>query len=809
MHMKPNRISAIGYPCRAGIAAVLCSVLVALAPAQDAWEPRGIGGGGALFVPSISPHDPNEIFMATDMSAVFHTDDFGDAWRVIDFTQITGGIDTPVRFTSDPNVLYSTRLSDVVWGYRTPIKSTDGGATWSPLAGDPTDHEAYFLDADPDRTNRVILANYSDVYYSSDGGASFTLIYNTPGSQPDARIAGVVWDDDRIIIGTKYGLIVSENGGASFGFAQPSGLPADWGLLGLCGARAGGTLRLFATARHRGDMWPGMSTTEWWSDAHVYRMDWGAGAWTQLPDPPLAMFPFHIDCARNDIDTVWVSGGNQSNYVPTVARSTNAGASWTSVFNTNSNANIATGWCGDSGDLEWWWAESPLGFTVSPTDPDRAVITDWGFAHVTDDGGATWRAAYVAPESRNTAGADTPNGGAYTTSGVEDTSVWWLHWVDASTIFAAFTDVDGLRSTDGGHSWTSGRALGLPHSNTYHVVEHPATNVLYAATSSVHDLYQSTYLQDSNIDGGSGEIAYSTDGGASWNTLHDFGHPVIWLALDPAHPNTLYASVVHSSAGDIYVTYNLSAGPAATWQRLASPPRTEGHPFNVHVLNDGALLATYSGRRDAGGAFTTSSGVFLSTDGGASWLDRSDANMLRWTKDVIVDPHDPTQNTWYATVFSHWGAFPNELGGLYRTTNRGLSWTLIGDFYRVNSATVHPDDPNMLYLSTESEGLWITENLQNASPTFERVSDYPFMQPMRIFFNPFDTDEVWVTSFGNGMRVKRFAAPSCTVGDALALLSCMSGPGVGLDPGCSASDRDGDADSDLADFADLQECVSE
>ena len=31
------------------------------------WIPRGIGGGGALFSPSISPHNSDEVFIACDM----------------------------------------------------------------------------------------------------------------------------------------------------------------------------------------------------------------------------------------------------------------------------------------------------------------------------------------------------------------------------------------------------------------------------------------------------------------------------------------------------------------------------------------------------------------------------------------------------------------------------------------------------------------------------------------------------------------------------------------------------------------------
>jgi len=186
-------------------------------------------------------------------------------------------------------------------------------------------------------------------------------------------------------------------------------------------------------------------------------------------------------------------------------------------------------------------------------------------------------------------------------------------------MLAGFTDIAGQRSTDGGRSWASGFSFGLPYNSTYQVIRHPADGTLYAATSSIHDLYQSTYLADSRIDGGEGAVLMSTDDGATWQMMHDFAHPVVWLAFDPSDPDVLLASVVHSTAGGIYRTSERGAGAAASWNRLAAPPRTHGHPLSIHVLGDGMLLTSFSGRRDESDAFTASSGVFSSTDGGATW----------------------------------------------------------------------------------------------------------------------------------------------------------------------------------------------
>jgi len=64
-----------------------------------------------------------------------------------------------------------------------------------------------------------------------------------------------------------------------------------------------------------------------------------------------------------------------------------------------------------------------------------------------------------------------------------------------------------------------------------------------------------------------------------------------------------------------------------------------------------------------------------------------------------------------------------------------------------------------MYVATEDQGLWYSGNRRAASPVFTQLAGYPFRFPSRVFFNPYDTNEVWVTSFGNGMRLGRVSEP--------------------------------------------------
>src|SRR5262245_27652950 len=84
------------------------------------WLPRGPGGGGALFAPSFSPHNANELYISCDMSELFHSTNLGVSWELTDFRQIQGNRESQVRFTSIPSILYAL---DYTSDLTTPSKS--------------------------------------------------------------------------------------------------------------------------------------------------------------------------------------------------------------------------------------------------------------------------------------------------------------------------------------------------------------------------------------------------------------------------------------------------------------------------------------------------------------------------------------------------------------------------------------------------------------------------------------------------------------------------------------------------------------
>lgn len=749
---------------RMRIVALVGAVMIGAPARPDSipahWIARGPGGGGALYAPSFHPLNPLEMYVGSDMSDSFHTLDGGWHWQMLPFGQFGGNSSLAPVVMCASNGAIHYGLSD-----GTAKKSLDGGRTWTALPGAAGGYY-YSLFADAQNPGRVLLADAAHLYFSGNGGSSFAAVY-TNGAN-NLHVGGAFFSGSRVFVGTGDGLLVSANGGTSFSRSAIGGIPSTDGMASFCGATQGTTTRLWCVTMNAADLYVGLGAdNDTWTG--VYTLDYGvAPSWTLHTngwDAADGDFPFFVACATNDISRAYLCGGNTDSGALCVYRTTNGGAAWAGCFLSANNLNTRTGWEGWSSPyfFGWSWGGDALGFAVSPSNPDYAAVTDYGFLHLTTNGGTAWTQAYVDPSDANPTNTASDKLKFYHGAGMNETSAWWLDWTDSNTIFACFTDIRGLVSTNRGASWRVPKTLS--QNTTYESLIHPTNHYLYAACSSVHDLYSwDNYCKDGNIDGGVGLLIYSTDKGLSWQTLHDFTKPVVSLAVDPRFPSRMYSAVVNyaNGLGGIYVTSNLQAGIAATWGRLANPPRTEGHPYKIRVLNDGTLVAAYSARiyPASGGNFQASSGIFVSTNGGASWVDRTAANMTYYTKQFVISPFDSAQNTWLAGVWGEWGNAANK-GGLYRTTNRGVSWQRVlgvdnSDPYKaVESCTLNPANSNECWITTESYGLMVSSNIWAATPSFAAVTNFPFSFGMGIFFNPYDTNEIWVTTHGGGMWVGR------------------------------------------------------
>lgn len=725
--------------------------------------PRGIGGGGALFFPTINPLNDNEFYISCDMSELFHTSDFGKNYSQIDFSKLQVFNTSTYEFTNDPKIAYSN-FNDGNNGY--PVKTIDGGLSWNKMtAYDLAAYgKVYTIRANPNSIDQLVIGAYGDVLFSKDGGASFTLIKHASNMGAGIIVGGVFWDGLNIYIGTNEGVFMSSNGGTTFSAMATTGMTSGQVIWSFAGAKTGSSTRFVCIAVNTSGTYNGIMPWNYSNFAKgVYIMDNASGTWVSKS----VGFNFSNDqimyagMATNNISTIYLAGQDKALSGPLVLKSVDAGTTWTKKFNTANNLNIKTAWEGFGGDKAWSWSETCFGITVAASNSNKVIFGTYSNVQVSSDGGDNWSQAYVHPSDEHPINTATPKNLPYRSIGLENSTCWQVYWQNASTMMGAFSDIGAIRSNDSGKSWGY-LYTGFSVNSVYRIVK-DTSKIIYAGCSNIHDMYQSTRLQDAQLDAadGNGKIVYSADNGATWSNLHSFGHPVFWIAIDPNNQNRMYASVIHyggtagAQLGGIYMTNNLKTLSASTWTKLPNPPRTEGHPASIEILKDGKVVCTFSGRRNPSGAFTASSGVYIYDPVANSWSDVSHSGMNYWTKDIVIDPNDATQNTWYVSVFSGWGGAPSGLGGLYKTTNRGTSWTKLtgSKFDRVTSITFNPQNANQAYLTTETQGLWMSNDMNLSSPNWTLVSSYPFRQPERVYFNPYDQNEIWVTSFGNGMKM--------------------------------------------------------
>lgn len=741
----------------------------------------GPGGGGYNYAPSVSPHNPDICFLNCDMAGVYRSEDGGNSWQLIPYRQLVSTVKGKIQFSRHPDTLFVLRRrrqvdTDPIWRGE-PAFSADGGATWQAL-NDPSGSGLHRLEADPNSTQRLLANEYNRLFFSKDGGQSWVSVFQP--TDDNVCLGGVFWDGPNIFAATNHGLLVSKNNGSSFSLETHAGLP-ETGLYHFTGVKHNTALHFFAIPAPAAEMYAWLNPLEYRGKLQgIYRLDYAPGAaWQNIRhNIPENFEVAWVEPARSQPGAVWLAAATPDDQ-PQLFKSDNNGLSWQPTLELNGNANVATGWAGENGAFWLAFNGAALGLAVDPNDADHVLFSD-GNGHLSRDGGQTWQAYYVQPGSRNPAGAEAQIQRYYKSSGLDVTTAHQIFWNAPQEMYVCNTDIGQTFSQDGGQSWTFSRNIfhswgPVANNNWYRMVRQASSGHLFAAIAGINDFYQDGRLSDEQLDEAPGLIARSTNGGLTWDTVYNFGHGVVWIENDKLLPQRLYASVAHSTAGGIFK----SDDNGASWVKLPAPPRTEGHPYNLISLNDGSLLATFAARETSGGALSESSGVFLLPPGSNTWLDRSAPDMRFFTKDICVDPHDSTQNTWYASVWGRYSVFypANDAhvgkGGLYLSRDRGQSWARIFADEQAQSLSIHPDNPELAFLCLENNGLLACTNLRSKQPEFRRLENFPYWRPKRTFFNPYNLQELWVSTMGGGVW-KTVLMPEMVGTDALSVISDIS-----------------------------------
>lgn len=712
------------------------------------FAPRGIGGGGGMYVVSVSPYDAGLMFLVTDMGGAYRSENGGEKWELIHYSQ-----DFRFMQFSPPPAFFRDRI---YWrsGKSGLRVSTDKGRSWSRMAGLPWDKaEVLHLNAIPGSEDVLLVGTAEGLWRTGDACATWDRVL--PG--PTSEIA--VLDDVLCALAAPDAVVRSRDRGRTWTSAPVvvdgravRGHPA----MGLAGAASGRGSLLVASLDKLG----------------LIRSTDQGSTWTLVHQPYRGEKHLVVPPGQTEVAFAAQTGSNVN---INLLRSVDGGRTWAPSFRMaafapkfGGKANVASTWIQD--DLQWSYLISPRGFAVNPLKPEEAFLVTQGELYRTRDGGETWH-PLMAREVLHGRG---PHSAHQQSIGLEVTSAWGYHFDphDPARHYITYTDIGFARSPDNGTSWRWA-AQGSPWRNTFYdlAMDPHAPDVLYAAVSARHDIphHSNLSVTRGGYRGHQGGVVRSTDGGLSWQVPYRPGSPdglprqvCTTVVLDPASPperRTLYAGVFGEGDDDQAGVYR-SVDGGATWARLEPGP---GVAPNLHIYRlrmhpkSKNLYCLITGLRSKKAYFTAPGGIWKSTDGGRTWESISNGvNLVWWATSLAWDPED--EDVLYVSAGSSEGRWMQ--GGVYKTADGGRSWAHIltdemirkaagGDNYEQTMAVaVHPRDSRLVYAGTSRHGLLYS---RDGGATWRHYAEFPAQSVQSITFDPADLTRIVVTTFGQGV----------------------------------------------------------
>ena len=184
------------------------------------------------------------------------------------------------------------------------------------------------------------------------------------------------------------------------------------------------------------------------------------------------------------------------------------------------------------------------------------------------------------------------------------------------------------------------------------------------------------------IGAAAGGIFKTTNGGVNWTPKTDFA-PALGmgsLEMDPNNSNIIYAGTGEAnSATDCYPGYGLlkSTDKGDTWNVIGLSEVLNIAAIKVHPLNSNIIYAAGMGYRSK----SVNRGIYKSTNAGLNWTKVLFVSDSTSAIDIGIDYADVNivhaamwQRIRPPTVSSTGGL----TSGLYRSSNGGANWTLLG-----------------------------------------------------------------------------------------------------------------------------------
>ncbi len=744
------------------------------APAQPAaWTVIGPGGGGAQYLPTINPQDPQNVYIRCDMTAAYSTRDGGKTWHMYNLRTVVQDYEID---PSQPDVVYASntglyRSEDkgLTWSLVFPAPSditaermVDDHAeqsfvTVSGLPGgrigkvrvDPADSQHLILGVSPSRRPGGAMEGDGprvNILYSRDRGASWQSAAQVQGRGVQAIVPGV-WDGksgEITVITDSHAARIEE----ATGKVELTALPGR-PVMADCGKDAQGSVIYLLTdieeqggkpvggvyvSRDRGRTWKPVNAA-WFAG------DWKAG--DRLPSfPALAVCQdspstVYLSCAQ------WYdkpAGTPRRNFG--ILKTTDGGAAWDWVYRCTNDSILSQngpgGWMEKNYGPEW--GEYPLSLGVCPSNADICYASDFGCTYRTADGGKTWEQVY----------ADMLPDGSAATRGVNVTTCYGVHFdpFDPQHVFISYTDIAAFHSFDGGKSWLHS-ANGVPRrwiNTCYWMTFDPEVKGrAWSVWGSGHDLPRPKMFRGGYFDRYVGGVAVSDDGCRTWKQSNA-GMPentvCTDILLDPESKAESRVLYVCGFGKGVFK----SVDGGANWTLMNNGLGANLNAWRITRLPDGALFLLVA--RGLEGRQSVDGVLYKSVDGAQSWQTVALPTGYNAPNDLVYDPSNPAR-----MYLSCWpwtdSTGVERCGGLLRTSDSGSSWeqAFVEDAH-VYASAVDPDNPATVIINTFDSAAFRSDN---GGDTWSRLPGYSFKWGHRPVFDPHHKGMLYLTTFGGSV----------------------------------------------------------
>lgn len=698
----------------------------------------GPGGGGAMFNPTISPHDPNTVLISCDMTGSYITHDGGRTWRMFN---LRGVVDFFVFDPLDSKTMYAHATG--LW------RSTDDGEHWNLVYPSPfavkgvqmnSDHSDEQIIADPNPLGTIAAMAVdpasSHILYVAAGtkGSPALFVSRDDGkswhkqvSLPD--VPRRLWVDPRSAAEARTLFLASAHAIAMISASGERNFP-------LPAAASDISLGFGSDAQ------PTVYAT---SERGIFISSDGGAQWhkSELPGAEakvraIATSLRHPETAYVSYDHLAIDGKSWIG----VAKTVNSGGDWKLMWKEAEVGakNVHDAWITESFGPDW--AENPLNLAVDPENSDLAYGTDLGRTMRTDDGGVTWVAQYSRKVS----------GGEWTSTGLDVTTSYGIHFdpFDQNRQFITYTDIGLFRSEDRGASWVSSTE-GVPRewkNTTYWVVFDPKVRGrMWSVNSWTHDLPRPKMWRHNSVLTYKGGVCRSDDGGRNWiqsnSGMDETG--ATYILLDPSSPVDARVLYVTGFGRGVYK----SADSGHTWA-LKNNGITQEQPFAWRLARapNGTLYVVIARRSEDGSIGTAGDGaLYRSTDGAEHWQPIALPEGSNAPTGLAIDPQSPDRL--YLAAWARATGEHGDGGGIFLSEDGGKSWRQVLEKDRhIYDVTTDPRDPKVLYAAGFESSAWRSTD---RGLHWSRIPGFNFKWGHRVIPDPLHRDQVYVTTFGGSV----------------------------------------------------------